>query len=198
VSLPLAISTSARPSSPGLSPISWTALVNSPTASFCGHPRRPMSTPMAISISLRDSKLSASLLAETSSVRRSSLVSDMLGRRGKCECGCGVRSLASGLAAINSSIAVTTAAGDSTWGKCPRPGSTASRLPGRGEWSPEVERMHGYEPGTVQPTTALVLSHKHPEDYEQVAATLDEIRRTGSRSALATASSTFKAEPAKL
>jgi hypothetical protein len=48
----------------------------------------------------------------------------------------------------------------------------------RWEWSPEVERMHGYEPGTVQPTTALVLSHKHPEDYEQVAATLDEIRRT--------------------
>ena len=38
--------------------------------------------------------------------------------------------------------------------------------------------MHGYEPGAVQPTTALVLSHKHPEDYEQVAATLDEIRRT--------------------
>jgi hypothetical protein len=32
----------------------------------------------------------------------------------------------------------------------------------RWEWSPEVERMHGYEPGTVQPTTALVLSHKHP------------------------------------
>jgi PAS domain S-box-containing protein len=48
----------------------------------------------------------------------------------------------------------------------------------RWEWSPEVERMHGYEPGTVQPTTALVLSHKHPEDYERVAATLDEIRRT--------------------
>jgi hypothetical protein len=38
--------------------------------------------------------------------------------------------------------------------------------------------MHGYEPGTVDPTTRLVLSHKHPEDYEQVAATLDEIRRT--------------------
>ena len=45
------------------------------------------------------------------------------------------------------------------------------------EWSPEVERLHGYEPGTVKPTTALVLSHKHPEDYEQVAATLDDIRR---------------------
>ena len=46
------------------------------------------------------------------------------------------------------------------------------------EWSPEVERLHGYEPGTVKPTTGLVLSHKHPEDYEQVAATLEDIRRT--------------------
>lgn len=39
--------------------------------------------------------------------------------------------------------------------------------------------MHGYEPGTVQPTTELVLAHKHPDDYGQVAATLAEIRRTG-------------------
>ncbi|MUL81087.1 MULTISPECIES: PAS and ANTAR domain-containing protein [unclassified Mycolicibacterium] len=46
------------------------------------------------------------------------------------------------------------------------------------EWSPQVERMHGYEPGTANPTTELVLSHKHPEDYGQVAATLEEIRRT--------------------
>ena len=48
----------------------------------------------------------------------------------------------------------------------------------RWEWSPQVERMHGYEPGTVHPTTDLVLSHKHPDDYGQVAATIDEIRRT--------------------
>ena len=48
----------------------------------------------------------------------------------------------------------------------------------RWEWSPQVQRMHGYEPGTVHPTTELVLSHKHPDDYGQVAATLDEIRRT--------------------
>jgi fructose-specific component phosphotransferase system IIB-like protein len=48
----------------------------------------------------------------------------------------------------------------------------------RWEWSPQVERMHGYEPGSVQPTTALVLSHKHPDDYGHVAATLEEIRRT--------------------
>jgi fructose-specific component phosphotransferase system IIB-like protein len=48
----------------------------------------------------------------------------------------------------------------------------------RWEWSPQVQRMHGYEPGTVEPTTDLVLSHKHPDDYGQVAATLEEIRRT--------------------
>jgi hypothetical protein len=48
----------------------------------------------------------------------------------------------------------------------------------RWEWSPQVQRMHGYEPGSVEPTTDLVLSHKHPDDYGQVAATLDEIRRT--------------------
>lgn len=39
--------------------------------------------------------------------------------------------------------------------------------------------MHGYEPGAVEPTTELVLAHKHPDDYGQVAATLAEIRRTG-------------------
>jgi PAS domain S-box-containing protein len=50
----------------------------------------------------------------------------------------------------------------------------------RWEWSPQVERMHGYEPGTVNPTTELVLSHKHPDDYGQVAGTLEEIRRTSS------------------
>lgn len=48
----------------------------------------------------------------------------------------------------------------------------------RWEWSEQVQRLHGYEPGTVVPTTQLVLSHKHPDDYLQVAATLDEIRRT--------------------
>ncbi|OBA96099.1 antitermination regulator [Mycobacteriaceae bacterium 1482268.1] len=48
----------------------------------------------------------------------------------------------------------------------------------RWEWSDQVQRLHGYEPGTVTPTTELVLSHKHPDDYVEVAATLDEIRRT--------------------
>jgi fructose-specific component phosphotransferase system IIB-like protein len=48
----------------------------------------------------------------------------------------------------------------------------------RWEWPPQVERLHGYEPGSVQPTTALVLSHKHPDDYGQVAATIAQIRLT--------------------
>lgn len=48
----------------------------------------------------------------------------------------------------------------------------------RWEWSPQVQRMHGYDPDTVEPTTDLVLSHKHPDDYGQVAATLQEIKRT--------------------
>ncbi|WAJ45871.1 PAS and ANTAR domain-containing protein [Mycobacterium sp. Aquia_216] len=38
----------------------------------------------------------------------------------------------------------------------------------RWEWSDEVARMHGYEPGTVAPTTKLMLSHKHPDDREHV------------------------------
>ncbi|MGH3678157.1 MAG: ANTAR domain-containing protein [Mycobacterium sp.] len=48
----------------------------------------------------------------------------------------------------------------------------------RWEWSEQVQRLHGYQPGSVTPTTELVLSHKHPDDYVQVAATLDDIRRT--------------------
>ena len=47
----------------------------------------------------------------------------------------------------------------------------------RWEWSDEVQLLHGYQPGTVTPTTELVLSHKHPDDYRQVAATLEEMRR---------------------
>lgn len=39
-------------------------------------------------------------------------------------------------------------------------------------WSSAVARMHGYEPGEVQPTTELVLSHKHPDDLAHVKALL--------------------------
>lgn len=43
----------------------------------------------------------------------------------------------------------------------------------RWEWSDEVARMHGYEPGSVTPTTELLLSHKHPEDRRHVQDLLD-------------------------
>src|SRR5436305_5902113 len=43
----------------------------------------------------------------------------------------------------------------------------------RWEWSDAVARMHGYEPGQVEPTTELLLQHKHPEDRERVAAVLE-------------------------
>ena len=46
------------------------------------------------------------------------------------------------------------------------------------EWSPQVEKMHGYLPGSVTPTTEIVLNHKHPDDYQQIADTLELIRRT--------------------
>jgi hypothetical protein len=38
----------------------------------------------------------------------------------------------------------------------------------RWEWSDEVALMHGYEPGSVVPTTELLLSHKHPDDRDHV------------------------------
>ncbi|ORW48556.1 transcription antitermination regulator [Mycobacterium parmense] len=43
----------------------------------------------------------------------------------------------------------------------------------RWEWSDEVARMHGYEPGSVEPTTKLLLSHKHPDDRAHVQELLD-------------------------
>ena len=44
-------------------------------------------------------------------------------------------------------------------------------------WSPETYRLHGFEPGDVVPTTALVLAHKHPDDRERVRQILDDARR---------------------
>lgn len=46
----------------------------------------------------------------------------------------------------------------------------------RWEWSPEVETLHGYRPGTVTPTTDVVLSHKHPADRPRVTSLLAGIR----------------------
>jgi PAS domain S-box-containing protein len=48
----------------------------------------------------------------------------------------------------------------------------------RWEWSPQVEKMHGYLPGSITPTTEMVLAHKHPDDYQHIAHTLQLIRQT--------------------
>ncbi|MEE2059291.1 PAS and ANTAR domain-containing protein [Rhodococcus artemisiae] len=47
------------------------------------------------------------------------------------------------------------------------------------EWSDAVAAMHGYAPGTVQPTTALLLQHKHPDDKKKLAELLEAVRTTG-------------------
>jgi hypothetical protein len=49
----------------------------------------------------------------------------------------------------------------------------------RWEWSDEVARMHGYQPGTVVPTTELLLSHKHPDDRQHVQDLLDQALHHG-------------------
>ncbi|KAA1251216.1 ANTAR domain-containing protein [Mycobacterium simiae] len=48
----------------------------------------------------------------------------------------------------------------------------------RWEWSDELARMHGYQPGSVVPTTELVLSHKHPDDRAHVQDLLDYALRS--------------------
>lgn len=48
----------------------------------------------------------------------------------------------------------------------------------RWEWSDAVARMHGYPAaGTVTPTTELLMKHKHPDDRELGARTLDSVLR---------------------
>ena len=47
------------------------------------------------------------------------------------------------------------------------------RADDRWEWSDAVAHMHGYESATVEPTTALVLSHKHPDDAAKVAMLIE-------------------------
>lgn len=39
-------------------------------------------------------------------------------------------------------------------------------------WSDEVFQIHGFEPGEVVPTTAMILAHKHPDDRARVAGAL--------------------------
>jgi PAS domain S-box-containing protein len=47
----------------------------------------------------------------------------------------------------------------------------------RWEWSDAVCKMHGYQPGSVTPTTELVLMHKHPDDRPAAAELIQRVRR---------------------
>ena len=49
----------------------------------------------------------------------------------------------------------------------------------RWEWSDELARMHGYQPGTAVPTTELLMSHKHPDDRAHVQDLLDRALHSG-------------------
>ncbi|OKH85940.1 antitermination regulator [Mycobacterium sp. ST-F2] len=46
-------------------------------------------------------------------------------------------------------------------------------------WSAEVAGMHGYTLGEVEPTTELLLSHKHPDDRAKVAEILERVQTGG-------------------
>ncbi|WP_246398233.1 PAS and ANTAR domain-containing protein [Mycobacterium vicinigordonae] len=39
--------------------------------------------------------------------------------------------------------------------------------------------MHGYTPGSITPTTQLLLKHKHPDDKPNIAELIEQIRRHG-------------------
>lgn len=45
----------------------------------------------------------------------------------------------------------------------------------RWEWSDEVAVLHGYSPGEVTPTTALMAEHKHPDDRAHFEAMVAEM-----------------------
>ena len=49
----------------------------------------------------------------------------------------------------------------------------------RWEWSDTVAQMHGYAPGAVEPTTALVMSHKHPDDAAKVSLLIEAMAGRG-------------------
>jgi len=49
----------------------------------------------------------------------------------------------------------------------------------RWEWDDDVYAIHGYAPGEVEPTSELIMSHKHEQDRELVEETLARARVSG-------------------
>lgn len=46
-------------------------------------------------------------------------------------------------------------------------------------WSPAMYTLHGYAPGEVVPTTAILVAHKHGEDRARTEGTLSAVLATG-------------------
>ena len=49
----------------------------------------------------------------------------------------------------------------------------------RWEWDDDVYRIHGYRPGEVEPTTDLIMRHKHELDRERVEETVHDALEDG-------------------
>jgi len=47
------------------------------------------------------------------------------------------------------------------------------------QWSDELFRIHGFEPGEIEPNYEIYMEHVHPEDQESVAATVEQAQSTG-------------------
>src|SRR4051812_26089521 len=46
-------------------------------------------------------------------------------------------------------------------------------------WSPAMYTLHGFSPGEVVPTTALLISHKHADDRARTESLLRAVLHTG-------------------
>ncbi len=49
----------------------------------------------------------------------------------------------------------------------------------RWTWSPELYRIHGFDPDGTEPTTELLVAHKHPEDRQYFVDVVADARATG-------------------
>ncbi|OBJ54889.1 transcriptional regulator [Mycobacterium sp. 1423905.2] len=49
----------------------------------------------------------------------------------------------------------------------------------RWEWSDEVAQIHGYLPGSVTPTTELLVRHQHPDEKPVVVELAERVYRDG-------------------
>ncbi len=65
-----------------------------------------------------------------------------------------------------------------TW-DCPAGGFQIDLISKTAKWSDGMYRLHGYERGEVVPSIELIMSHKHPEDRQQVREIIGEVCRDG-------------------